>query len=953
MYFCFLKKSNTLHLMLFEKVKYFLLLILSAASVQMEARTLTFRQQTMDDGLSNFVVTSFYKDSVGFMWIGTDVGLDRFDGVEYRHYSFAIGDVNKRRVRAIVETQKGNLFVGNSIGLWKLNNTTDKLEQVSPSVIDAGVNALLWDASQKSLFIGTEKGLFVMEENKSIRFFSISSNVLSLSNSITGLVSDDSGIVWISTRNGLCRFESSRGKVELFLHKTDNAHIAGFNKITRIGSTIYLGTDNSGLIRFDLDTHLFSKWLDVGSNIITDISSDGVDNIYVATDGNGVHFFSHSKQYIVESFRYDPNGKGGIRSNSVYSLLVDRDGVIWAGFYQAGFDYSLYQNNVFQVYQFPPYFDSYGLPVRAFVVRDGEMVIGTRAGLYFVNETTRQFKSYGRDVLRSNLILSVKYHKGKYYIGTYGGGVSVLNPLTMSVEPFNDMPVFVKGHIFHFDEDAEGRLWIATSDGAFVYDKELKTIRHFSSTNSQLLKGNVFYVFFDSSNKGWLATENGLSIYDPVSGIIKNDVFPAGFFNKEIIKVIYEDSQKRLFFCPDKGNVLVSDLDMRNASELATTSRFKGRIFLSVLEDAQRNYWFGSDNGLLNMDIVSNVYHSYGFADGIPDNVFNTDAIYQDKSTGRVWFGNAKGLLYADTEMFSKMQKKQFPLVLSDFQVNGTSLAGKIFSELQTAHSVKLKYNDNNLKIKFVSLSYTSPNSVVYEYKLDGFDTEWQVLSGNQNEVSYSKVPTGNYIFRVRTECNEESELELNVSIGSFFSLTFWLVAIAVALLLYLLTNKLLHFYKKLIDNIAALTANLQHSLEAESNRLDEKYRNVNLPDKECEQIVRQLNEFMLKEKVFTNPDLKINDLANSLGLQSHILSYVFNQHLKKSYYDFVNEYRILAFKKLVMQADSSKYTLSAMAERCGFSSRASFFRSFKKLTGITPNEYIKSVGAQLSEIIE
>lgn len=100
----------------------------------------------------------------------------------------------------------------------------------------------------------------------------------------------------------------------------------------------------------------------------------------------------------------------------------------------------------------------------------------------------------------------------------------------------------------------------------------------------------------------------------------------------------------------------------------------------------------------------------------------------------------------------------------------------------------------------------------------------------------------------------------------------------------------------------------------------------------------------MIKNKPYINPNLKISDLAHAINSSSHSLSYVFNQYLNQNYYDFVNEYRIAEFKTLVVDPKYSRYTLTALSEKCGFSSRASFFRSFKKLTGITPNEYIQQM---------
>jgi len=898
----------------------------------------------MDNGLSNFVVTSLYKDSVGFMWIGTYNSLDRFDGVEFRHYRFNTGDVNKKYVRFITETLSGRLYLANAIGLWKLNKTNGELEQVLPKTIDCGVTALKWNSKDHRLYIGTEKGLFVMDLNENVRFIPMDNNLLSPSNCITGITFDDNNLIWMSTKQGVCSYDKRTKKINLYQNNLQ-VEQSFLSSITRIGHTLYMGTSKTGIVCFDTDMKTFSKSVDVGSDIITYISSDGKNTVYVGTDGNGVHFISHSEQRVIRSFRYEPGQKNGIRSNSIYSLLVDRDGIIWVGFYQAGLDYSLYQKPLFDTYSFLPYFDSYGLPVRTFLVRDNEKLIGTREGLYFVNEHTRVVKLFKKDKLRSNLILSLCYYNGEYYIGTYGGGVSVLNPQTKTIRPFGSDFTLTKGHCFHFQEDKKGYLWVATSGGLYRYKKETNELLSFTNSNSQLYSGNVFYIFFDSSQKGWIATENGMCIYDPQSKSIKSNVFPGGFFNKEIIKVIHEDSNHKLYFCADKGNIFVSDMNMRNFSSLKLTGRFKERVFLSILEDKNHNYWFGSDNGLISMKEGKDAYHSFGFSDGIPDNVFSTDAAFMDKN-GKLWFGNAKGLISIDSKMLKDLKKPSFPVVITDFQVNGGELKEIDASNIRYNDKIKLSYNENNFKFKFVSLQYTNPATIFYEYKLDGYNKEWQVLPSGQSEVQFNNVPSGNYVFRVRTEGNEASTARLEIKINSFFSYGFWIILVITLSIIYLFTSKLMMLSRKLKEKVSTLTS--QNKDKEAVNKHDEKYKNSKITEAECKAICEKLYKYIETEKSFTNPDIKIVDMAQALNCSSHTLSFIFNQYLTKNYYDFINEYRVKEFQRLVSEIDSSRYTLSALAEKCGFSSRASFFRSFKKLTGITPNEYIKSIGRNI-----
>ena len=137
---------------------------------------------------------------------------------------------------------------------------------------------------------------------------------------------------------------------------------------------------------------------------------------------------------------------------------------------------------------------------------------------------------------------------------------------------------------------------------------------------------------------------------------------------------------------------------------------------------------------------------------------------------------------------------------------------------------------------------------------------------------------------------------------------------------------------------------------EQQPSVVEEKYKTNRLTEEECKELHKKLVAYVEKEKPYINPDLKMGDLASALDTSSHSLSYLLNQYLNQSYYDFINEYRVTQFKKMVADSQYSRYTLTALAELCGFSSRASFFRSFKKSTGVTPNEYIRSIGGTAKE---
>lgn len=911
--------------------------------ISLPAQSYMFRNVVMSDGLSGLLVNAIYKDSDGFVWLGTDNCLDRFDGVKVKHFEFrGVEDVRRKRVCGIAETADKQLWVGNGIGLWRLNRTSNGLERIVPEKIDCSVNALLGEADV--LYIGTDKGLFIQKDGKLTQVL-MDKNMLAACNRIMDIcVHKEKNQLWLATVQGLFVYSLSDGKVSSWHFRESVPDADYFRCVTRIGNTLYLGTMSQGVVRFDTQKSTFTHAPSLGCDVISDISSDGKDLVYVATDGNGVHFLSHHEQRVVRRFCHDSHDKEGIRSNSIYSLLVDDREEVWIGHFQAGLDYSLYQNGLFQTYAYPPLFNSENISVRSFVNRGAEKLIGSRDGLFYINEASGVVKSFVKPALTSDLILSICAYQGEFYIGTYGGGMMVLNPKTLTLQHFThgDAELFQKGHIFCIVSDSEDNLWIGTSQGVFCYNGQTQQLKHYSSANSQLPEGNVYEIRFDSTGKGWIATENGMSIYDPASQSLRSNVFPEGFVNKDKIRGIYEDTKHNLHFLREKGSLFTSTVTMDRFWQLSIISTVPENSLMSIVEDELGWIWLGYNDGLVRIREEGKEYDAFTFNDGLPSPTFTNGAAYKDEK-GILWFGNTKGLIYANPQKVEEVRHRNvYPIVFTDVIVNGTPV-----------NDYTLKQDQNNVTFCFTDFSYGLPTAMLYEYRLDGVAGEWKLLTA-QSEVSYYGLPSGTYTFRVRLPGNENSEALLDIEIRPLIPWWGWglLLALVIASVLavwYWVKKRLA--LRTVVVSKEQREAPLQEDVqEVKVEPAEEKYKTNRMSEAECKDLYGKLTVYVETNRPYTNPDLKMGDLATALGTSSHSLSYLLNQYINQSYYDFINEYRIAEFKKLVVDSQYSRYTLAALAELCGFSSRASFFRSFKKSTGMTPNEYIHSIGGTAKE---
>ena len=920
------------------------ILFLIFLSLPIFSRSYAFRGLSVTEGLSDLVVNAIYKDSLGYVWLGTGNSLECFDGIHFKHYLIPGSDEKLKRVNAIAEMPGNELWMGNGSGLWRVSKQKNSLEPIARETIGYAVRSLLHDG-KGILYIGTERGLFIYKGG-SLNQIMIDPNMLSAANSIGGLNLGEDGILWMATENGLYSLQLSDGKIEAYHNVVEEKHVCSFKNIARIGSMLYLGTMGQGIISFDTQTKEFARFVDVGCNVISSLSGDGKSLLYVGTDGNGVHFVSTDKKKVVRSMRHETGKDETLRSNSVYSVLVDKEGLIWVGFYQLGLDYTLYQSGLFSTYTYAPFFDSGDMPVRALAIEGKEKLIGSRDGLFYIDEENHCYKSFKVPQLRSNMIFSCLYYQNEYYIGTYGGGMYVFNPVTLTLRDFapdGGMP-FSKGHIFCIKQDNESNLWIGTSLGIFCY-KNGRQIAHYTSANSKLPEGNVYEIYFDSTHKGWICTENGMCIWDPSVRTLKTDVFPEGFIHKEKVRVIYEDSDHDLYFFPDKGSLFISDLSMTTFRRLQPGTPLDGNDGMFVVEDREKWLWLGTNNGLFRYD-KKDCFIPYNFVDGIPSSIFTLCPPVRDENG--IWFGNSKGLLYLDAVRMNQKKSIPYPVAITEVCVNGKSVVQSVVRDGGKSE-ISLESSQKNVTFYFSDFSYTAPAFMSYEYQLEGEDAGWIAVTG-RSDMTYYDLPSGTYTFKVRRTGNPESETQMTVKIASsisIWSIVFIVIAVVTGGIAVLLSKKKEgeDEREEPMPGPAKVIEKEIQSVKETNVVAEEKYKTNKISVEECKRLADKLEIVMHKEKPYTNPNLKIADLAASIGTSSHTLSYLFNQYLNRNYYDYINDYRIAEFKRLVEKDEYAKYTLSALAELCGFSSRASFFRYFKKATNITPNEYIRSIG--------
>lgn len=913
----------------------------------LQAWPYTFQALTSKEGLSGLLVNAFCRDSLGYVYIGTDRSLDVFDGVRLWSYPLKGQDENRKRVNAIAELAGRDIWVGSASGLWHLNRSKDVLEQVMPETFNAPVNALHRCGS--TLYIGSDRGLYIYH-NGTFDHVLLDKDSFAPANSVTAICEGEDSLLWIGTNDGLYAYSKPTRKVLTAHHRTlTEGHQCHFRSLIRLGKTLYIGTMEHGLIEFDIPTSTFSESYDVGCNVVSALATDSDGLLYVGTDGGGVSLIDVQRRRVVQHYLHQANVEGSIRSNSVYSLMVDRDGLLWIGYYQAGLDYSLYQHALFHIYSCPQAgFSTQGRAVRSLCIQGSQKLIGLRDGLFFIDELSGRYRYFDSRQMRSDMVFCIVPEGPDYLVGTYGGGMYRFRTSDLTLHDFEaaeSLP-FRSGHIFCMRHDVQEQLWIGTSQGLYCYSQGQR-VAHYTAANSKLPSDQVYEIFFDSTGKGWICTETGMCLWDASAGRLRTDLFPQGFIHDQKIRVVYEDQAHILHFYPDRGVGCTSDLTMNSFQRFMPDTPLEGIECKSVVEDDEHKLWITTSNGLYSLDPQGN-FRPYSFVDGLPGQVFTLCPSLIDEE-GRLWMGNNEGLLYA---RLSELQADTFcqeRALVTDMLVDGRRLPALSAQLAAAAPLLELEAAHHNVTFCLSDLSFTAQSSMNFEYMLEGVDEDYVPLSG-RTEVSYYNLKAGSHTFRVRCAGQPSTESVIRFQIAS--SYLPWLLllplVVMVSMAVWLRRRQV---RRPLFSEVATLADLMNNDKKAEEEATkpaaEEKYRNISYSEEECRQLNSRLEKLMRREKPYLNSELKLAELASMLQVSTHLLSYLFNQHLKCSYYDYVNLRRIDEFKQTVQSGESERFTLDAMATRCGFSSRASFFRSFKKISGITPNEYIKQIKAQ------
>ncbi len=779
----------------------------------LSAQDIIFRHLSVENGLSNNKVNCILEDRYGFIWFGTEDGLNRFDGYDikiFRHQDDEKNSISSNDIWALFEDNEGNIWIGTKAGeINKYNPRLDKFESWeigSKNTTENSITCIFKD-SKNNLWIGTYRNgiyLFDVKNQKLSNWKYNPQDEKSLSNNyITSILEDDKNNLWISTYNGLNKFNPALTEnkfIRYYYDSKDTLTISNnliWNLIPSKTSKnkFWIGTAK-GLDLYDSDKLSFArlnipfeKNLQFGASVgsVVEENSGTAKYYWIGTYAGLVKTDAKSKYF--KRYVHEENNSLSLINNQINAVFKDKSGVIWIAT-ENGISFISPKEVRFNLYLTEKKFSSDFDKLRKSSIsaasqsKDGTVWLGTSKGLFSVHKLEDiQFLDAKPVNLGINVWSLYRGNDDNIWIGTYGQGLKEYRIKTNTL-----VSIPVKSQIFlpslflyikSVFEDSEGFVWAGCWGSGLVRFNPTNNnydifINDENNPNS-LSYNDVWAIYEDSKKNIWIATNGGgLNLFDrkeqkfyrlfsnqtDSSGLSSNSIYSIcesksltdkNNANEVVLWIGTSNGLDKLVF--DNSNKINKQNQLIvNIKHYSTKDGLLNNSIKSIVEDKNGNLWLGTSNGLSEFDPVNKKFSNYSIADGLAGNSFNFGSAYiTDK--GLILFGSTNGLDIFNPNEIIKSDFKA-PVYITDFQLFNESVVAGDDSPLKVniihADELTLPYDQNIFSFRFSALDYNSPRSIQYAYKMEGFDKDW-VYSGRRRYAAYTNLDPGTYTFLVKS----------------------------------------------------------------------------------------------------------------------------------------------------------------------------------------------------------
>jgi len=750
----------------------------------------------IQEEISDQGINCIYKDSFGFLWIGTTQGLYLNDGYSFKAYTYQPGNnssICNSNINCIIEDKDGFLWIGTFNGLSRYDRKTDCFknyfhdEKDVTTITGNQIKCFVIDKAQR-LWIGSFNGmnLYQKETDSFTQYLNYLPENIKAGRNIVTAVSDNNDNIWIGTWNaGLVKFDIKSRQFTLFEKNSVILNSLKDNQTVSLSfvndSILWIGHYNQGFCRLNIKSLQFDYTL-YESNISVLVPDfwkllfDVNKNIWIANGANLVLFENKSNRFWKVNTPLQL-----IETNASLKpryLFEDKDSIVWLNTVDEGFMYYHPMANNFKKYYHELPKESEKIAknyVKCFLEdAQGNLWIATfDDGLLKFSKDRKSFKRFlaqpgnPEKSIGSNRVSHLFLDKtNKLWIST-ADGITVINPENDQIEKkLIQQSAAQDGLYFNFVQkvfqDRRGDFWIINQEGLDYYKPSTNTFRHYNQSD---LGGFSHYKFTsiteDQNGFLWFGTFKGLNKFDPV-----NQKITQYFHDPNAENSLSNSSIEIVTFIERKNELWISTQNGLNLYDEKTDSfkrysQIEGMLsndITGLLDCDAENLWLISRTGLSKMNVKTRKILNYGKTEGLN---INSEAYYKS-AQGVLYFGGAHKDYYTFYASDIKINTKAPPVYISDFLLFNKSLPVStdknitpLKNNILVTDKIKLKYDQNSFGFEFASLNYLLPEKNQYAYKLDGFDKDWSYTDYKRRYANYTNLSPGEYLFQVKASNND------------------------------------------------------------------------------------------------------------------------------------------------------------------------------------------------------
>jgi PAS domain S-box-containing protein len=806
------------------------------ASMPPAREKIKFKRFKVEHGLSQSTIYSIFQDSKGFLWIGTEGGLNRYDGYNfkiYEHDSETPGSLSYNMVKVIYEDSRGVLWVGTAKGVNRFNRVRETFTLIGgdesvPDNLARKVIRTIFEDSGGTVWISAEDDGLKRYDREQDRFIPCPLEPSAANANVFTVYEDKSGRLWAGAGAGLYRFDKKAQGFKLCGNSgggpDDTSGYSVRAMVEGENGSLWLGTIGDGLLEYEPGKGVVARYR-FSSGKDGDSSTDTIRSILNGKPGSGFLWlgtYGGMYRFNLKSKTWTGYTKSqaipySISNNVVYSLYRDRSGVLWAGT-ESGLNKVNNRWNLFTHWTVEPGNKDSLNDENVWTIckdRRGIIWVGTNEGLDKIDRRTGKvthFTPKNSGLSKPRVVAICEDPSGFLWIGTMDGGLNRFDPVKETFHhylPVPDDPQSISDDtVATLIIDSGGFLWVGTKEGGLNrFDRVKETFTHF-------MPGNYITCLYEDPGEPpgtlWVGTKDGLNRLNSKTGEITSyhhDPDNKKSLGDGEIYAVHRDSNNTLWVGTTDGglNKLISDkgkgkfkryrqvkkgtVDKEEEGQPEDPGRQRKKeavdneekekkgppddLIYGILEDGEGNLWISTNKGITRFDLTKETFKNFDSRDGLQSDEFHGRACFKAENDEEMFFGGINGF---NAFYPSKIKDNPHPptVVITNFLVYNEPHLATSAVEMK---EIEVDYADSAISFEFAALDFTTPEKNKYKYKMVPEDTGWLFTDASRRFANYNKLSPGHYKFIVQGSNNDGAwgpETSIPITVKPTFFQTWW-----------------------------------------------------------------------------------------------------------------------------------------------------------------------------------